>query len=367
MARHEGGQYEFINAKLRARIGLMRESHLIDDLMKANSVVEAVRALRDGQYRDVALAYDKSGDLQQMELVLLKKEIDMYREIAGLLGGSSRGFVYTLLEKLEIENLKNALRLWFSSVVRLHSLRYRSEYLFKDRIVSDIDWTGLINAVTWQGVLKAVAKSPYATVLGRFTQQDIVENGVFDIESSLDRQWYSMVMDRAGTMDAADREVIRQVFRIEIDLDNVMILVRFGWYHKLDREHLLSLLLPWGRLYRSQAVETFLSMPEGDRNPVILLKPHYPDLAASVEKVYNESKEGAHSTELVAQATLKIEHYLQERRNREYRRILAGDPFSIGIPLAYFFLYQEEESMIKAILNGKYYGYTEDYIRGVLA
>jgi V/A-type H+-transporting ATPase subunit C len=367
MACSSASQYEFINAKLRARIGLMRESHLIDDLMKANSVVEAVRSLRDGSYKDVAKAYDETGDLQQMELVLLKKEIEMYHGIAKLLQGSTSEFVLTLLCKIELENLKNAIRLWFSSVIRLHSIRFRSEYLYKEKIVSDINWTGLINAVSWDGVVTSLGKSPYAAVLQNFTQQDIQDQGVFYLESALDQEWYRLILESSEHLSQTDRKLVQDVFKVEIDLNNILMLIRFGWYHKLDREHLQKLLLPWGRMYRSNDVRSFLAMAENDRDPVVLLHQYYPDLVESIQKVSNESKEGAHSDELLAKATLKIEHYLQQKRSKEYHFILAGDPFTIGIPMAYFFLYSSEESMIKAILNGKYYGYSEEYIRGVLA
>ncbi|AEV28579.1 archaeal/vacuolar-type H+-ATPase subunit C [Sphaerochaeta pleomorpha str. Grapes] len=367
MAYSSTSQYEFINAKLRARIGLMRESHLIDDLMKANSVVEAVHSLRDGSYKDVAKAYDETGDLQQMELVLLKKEIEMYHGIAKLLRGSTSDFVRTLLGKIEVENLKNAIRLWFSSVIRLHSIRYRSEYLFKEKIVSDINWTGLINAVSWDGVVSSLGKSPYAAVLRNFSQEDIQQQGVFYLESALDCEWYRQILEKSEQLSPVDRKIVQEVFKVEIDLNNILMLIRFGWYHKLDKEHLQSLLFPWGRIYRSNNVKTFLAMSPGDRDPVVLLQQYYPDLVESIQKVSTESKEGAHSDELLAKATLKIEHYLQQKRSKEYHYILAGDPFTIGIALAYFFLYTSEDSMIKAILNGKYYGYSEEYIRGVLA
>ena len=39
--------YAFINAKLRARIGIMRESSLFDEMIKAPSLTEAIAKLDD--------------------------------------------------------------------------------------------------------------------------------------------------------------------------------------------------------------------------------------------------------------------------------------------------------------------------------
>ena len=75
---------------------------------------------------------------------------------------------------------------------------------------------------------------------------------------------------------------------------------------------------------------------------------------------------GIHSDEASVLENLKIEGYLATRRQALYQKMLATDPFTIGLSLAYFFLCKEETAMIRAILNGKYYGYEEEYIRGVL-
>ncbi|MPL95555.1 hypothetical protein SDC9_41727 [bioreactor metagenome] len=108
MSRNPVTVYGFINAKLRAKIGLMRQDRLSESLLKAASLVEAVGVLRDSRYHDVAQAYDQTGDLQQMELVLLQKEIEMYREVQKYLEGSPSDFVRQLLGKIEVDNLKTA-------------------------------------------------------------------------------------------------------------------------------------------------------------------------------------------------------------------------------------------------------------------
>jgi len=161
MSRDPVTVYGFINAKLRAKIGLMRQDHLMESLLRSASLVEAVGVLRDSRYREVAHAYDQTGDLQQMELVLLQKEIEMYREVQKYLEGSPATFVQHLLGKIEVDNLKNAIRLWYSSIIRHRPIRHRSGYLFKEVILHPIDWTALINATGWDAVLNAVKATPY--------------------------------------------------------------------------------------------------------------------------------------------------------------------------------------------------------------
>ena len=334
--------------------------------MKADSIVDAVSLLRETGFAPVAKAYDQTGDLQEMEFVLLKGEIAMYQEVAKYLEGQPSQFVLQLLGKIEEDNLKNGIRLWYSSIVRMHSIRYRSEYLCKDKIVNDINWAALINATNWDGVVNSVRNTFYYEVLSKYTQDMIHEQGLFDMEVALDKVWYTQLMESCQLLSPTDRKVAMDVFLVDFDLKNILNLIRFGWYHKLETKHLESTLFPWGKLYGSQEARTYMDAPAESRDPVIMLKRFYPDLVGEIQQIINESKDGSHSEQLMARETLRLEQYLQARRAKEYHVMLAYDPFTIGVALSYFFLYKGEDSMIRAILNGKYYGYSETYIREVL-
>jgi V/A-type H+-transporting ATPase subunit C len=353
--------YGFINAKLRARIGMMRQSRLVENLFRAPSLVDAVALLRDSPYRRVAEVYDHTGDLQQMELVLLEVEIGMYRLVTKYLEGRPTVFINHLLAKIELDNLKNVIRLWYSSIIRRRPIRYRSEYLYKDQILNPIDWTALINATTWSDVTSILALTPYHSAIAAAEESDIEERGLFDLENRLDYQWYVTLMEVSTLLSRTDREVATSIFNVEMDLRNLQLLVRYGSYYKMEGEHLASMLLPWGKVYQGSG--DYLALEPEQRDPVAIINRHYPGLE---EIGITALKENLHSDEPGVVENLKIEEYLAKRRGELYRKILVSDPFTIGLALAYFFLFKEEIRTIKAVINGKYYGYDETYIRGVL-
>ncbi|MGB4405636.1 MAG: V-type ATPase subunit [Sphaerochaeta sp.] len=367
MRQNPTSLYGFINAKLRARIGLMRESHIIEDLLKAKGVVEAVAVLRDSAHSSVATAYDRTGDLQQMEFALLHNEVEMYQEVAKYLEGKPADFVLNLLGKIEVDNLKNTIRLWYGSIIRRRPMRFRSEYLFKGKLLNDIDWTALVNAISWDEVCKTLANTPYSEVVNAFTEQQLDTEGLFVLENKLDLQWYEQMMASTERLSELDKNVAQSVFMVDIDLNNLLMMVRYGWYYKLDKEILSTLLLPWGKVYKNKSVLEFVNKSAQDRDPFVVIEQLYPGLNEAIQKIAEEKRGSVHQDELTTLQNLRIEAYLHERRKAVYGKVLSSDPFTIGISLAYFFLYKEEDTMIKAILNGKYYGYEEDYIRGVLA
>jgi vacuolar-type H+-ATPase subunit C/Vma6 len=61
-----------------------------------------------------------------------------------------------------------------------------------------------------------------------------------------------------------------------------------------------------------------------------------------------------------------IEGLLDELASRQIRKMLAGDPFTIGIILSYFLLVKKEAAKIDRILDAKYYELPEERIRALL-
>jgi len=355
--------YGYINAKLRAKIGLMRERQIVSTLLKSESLVDAVAVLRSSAYHQVAESYDKTGDLQHMELVLLTLEIAMYRDVAKHLEGKSAVLVEHLLGKIEVDNLKNALRLWYSSIIRNQSIRHRSEYLFKQRILHQVDWVALINATSYEAVCKALKDTVYEQTVASFSLSRLQQEGLFALESELDKNWYLQLMECTRNLGKTDREIATDVFLFEIDLKNILTLVRYFWYHQMESEDVKNLLIPLGKVYDSKLVASYLKQKETERDPQSLMDAFLSDIEDASE-LNKRGSVPADQTEVLQ--TLKIEAALNKQRKKMYQKMLTSDPFSIALPLAYFFLFKEETRMIRAVLNGKYYGYDEQYIKGVL-
>ena len=93
-----------------------------------------------------------------------------------------------------------------------------------------------------------------------------------------------------------------------------------------------------------------------------IVKHRYPRVSEEIARIRRTADDLTTVDENNREIVL-IEAYLGERRQSEYRKILMGDPFSIGVVLAYFFLCLQEDGTLRAILSGKYYGWSEDKIR----
>ena len=354
-------RYGYINAKLRARIGSMTSSGILDSMIKAPNLGEAIASLSGTQYDELAQVYARTADLQQVELALFSREVDVHKDIIHALDPRPASFVSVLLEKSEIENIKNAIRLWYSAKVLNHSMSYRASYIYRDRIVNDIDWTRIINALTWDEIASAFRDSVYAPVFQTHGGEEIQNNGLFSFEIGLDHLWFERVYAGLAHLSRADREVATRIYDVDVDLKNILNLIRYGFYHHCDSARLSRVFIARGSLYSilekkvSKGELTFADARE-------IIKRRYPEVNEQLGQMEARGELSTSHGEL-AYGTLAIENYLAKRRRKEFTSILSGDPFTIGTILSYIYLCRSEDNTIKAILSAKYYGWSEDQIR----
>ena len=358
--------YAFINAKLRARLGQMKESHLFDDMIKASSLSEAMALLKDTRHSSLSSVYEATGDLEQVELSLLEEEISTYREICSYLKGEARKVVEVLLEKTECENLKNAFRLWYSMKVRNHSMTYRASYIYKGEIVHKIDYDRIINSRTYDDVLSALLKTPYYDVFRKFTIEDLSESGLFFLEIALDHLFFDHLFSECAKLSPEDREEAEMIYNVDVDLKNILLYIRYAFYHHLGADDLEKVLIPYGYIYQHMHRAHIFSLPgKGEEKVRSIVAARYGDLLDEIDAIRKGDDELTGSDEN-ASHILAIENYLANTRKKEYARILRGKPFSIGVPLSYLYSYKDDERILRAILSAKSYGWREDKIREAL-
>ena len=357
--------YAFVNAKLRARIGIMYSSHLTDEMIKAPTLVEAVAKLDGTRFSHIAEVYRSTGDLQQAELSMLLEEIAVYREIAGYLPSRPSGFLTVLLEKAEMDNLKNAIRLWYSEVVRHHHISFRSSYVCRTLIVHRIDYDRIMNAQSYQEMIQAFSGTPYEEIFSRFSLDSLTEKGLFPLEIALDHLWFRHLEQALGHLSGEDRKIAEDIYGVDVDLKNILMLSRYSYYHHLPASELQEVIIPMGRIAGEARRKSVIASDDPMRMMKGIVARHYPQIIEEIDSIRRSADDLTALAENADQI-VRIEAYLARTRKKEYMKLLAGNPFTIGVVLAYFFLYKQEDSLVSAILSAKNYKWGEEKIREAL-
>lgn len=348
-------RYGYLNAKLRGRLANLRDSNVVGNVLSASNFLQALDALEGTSYAPLADVYRKTGDLQMLEKALLEDEIAMRKEICSSLDGQSSVVCGYFLTKIEMDNLKNIIRIWYDSNILGGSSGYRLNYIIRTRIENDVRWDDVINASTWDGIIKSLEGTAYHQTLSAFKQEDIEKDGLAYLEMSMDCWFYRSLLQAIAKLGPADRKAALCVEESDLDIKNILILIRYCFYYGVPPERLKPLLLPGGHLYKDKALSACFDQ---DGIKAYLLK-SYPKL--NLDQIFSSDDK----TQLLSRS-LELERILAQQRDKHYKEILRGNPFTIGLVLSYFFRYDHYDNSIRVVLHGKYYNWPDDRIVEVL-
>ena len=336
-------KYSFINAKLRARISKILPDEMFDQLAKAPSLDEALALLRETPFAGLEEIYSRTGDLKQAELELLKNEIELYRNIRQYLHHNSMELVDALLTQFEIDNLKNAIRIYFNRKIRKRSDDISIHYILYDRIIHEMPIDIILNAENFDEIAGVCEGTPYSQIIRKYSHTVESEGSLFRMEIAFDHFYYNNLLASIDKQDKRDRTIALRLTGVEIDLQNINWIIRFKNFYALPLDAVLAAIVPGGfnldksiidELYSAQNVTSVL---QG------FVKSKYPGLSALLS---------SHTSDSTSRLLL-IRRILEEIMKHEVQRILAGYPFTIGIILSYFVLKRNELKKIRIILNAK--------------
>jgi len=349
-------KYSFINAKLRARISKILPEETFNDLAKASSLDDALALLRETPFAGLEYIYSRTGDLKQAELELLKNEIELYRNIRQYLSHDSMELVDALLTQFEIDNLKNAIRIYFNRKIRKRPDDISIHYILYDRIIHEMPIDIILNAENFDEIAGVCEGTPYSQIIRKYSHTVESEGSLFRMEIAFDHFYYKNLLSSVNKLDRRDRTIALRLTGVEIDLQNINWIIRFKNFYGLPLEAVLAAIVPGGfnldraimdQLYSAQNVTSVL---QG------FVKSKYPGLSALLS---------SHTSDSTSRLLL-IRRILEEIMKHEVQRILAGYPFTIGIVLSYFILKRNELKKIRTILNAKHYGIESERIESMI-
>lgn len=345
-------KYSLINAKLRARISMILSEEKLTELANAPSLDAAFAVLRETPYADLEEKYSLTGDLKQVELSLLEHEIDLYKNIKKHLHPNSVPVVEALLSRFEIDNLKNAIRLYFDRTIRGRSIESSRHYVLYEPIIHEIPIDLILQAESFDAIAGLCANTPYGEIIRKYRQKVELEGSLFRMEIGFDHYYFSSLLRAVGQLSRQDRSLALRLIGVVIDLENISRILRFQKLYNLPLEAMLPTMIPGGGHLTRPLIE---ELHRGQSAAPILQeigKENYPRLSLLFSVQTSDSTSGL----------LLISRILEEIKKLEVQRILTGNPFTIGILLAYFMLKNEELGKIRKLLNAKQYGMNPQWI-----
>lgn len=339
-------KYSFINAKIRAMLSSLITQDTFSRLLESKDIYEALDILKETPYKDIVENFSSaSQNLSVLEKEFLRNDLNIYRKVYDATATKrEKEFVFLLMERYELEELKLILRIWHKKIaIKLE------DYLLGEKINYTIDFEKILRAQTIEEIILLLDATPYKKPLLASRDKFKEKKSIFYLEVPLDTDYYERLNLSIEGFSSADKKIAKKILGIEIDIANISWIIRLGKYYSMA----MGEILPW-------------VIPGGDR----INKDNVINLygAGGLSNVVDTVAFGPYIKikDLIEENVNLIENFLYEILLREVRRALSGFPFTIGIILGYLILKHRETKNIISLLYAKKYGLRKEEVGSLL-
>ena len=341
----DAGKYALINAKLRARISTLLSEDYFANLLKCPSLTEMFNFLRNGPFSDLSAIYERTGDLKTVEMELFRKEAVLFIDIEPHLPTDVLPLTRAFTAGYEIENLKNALRLFFDRSFRKRSIEDSVHYLLRTALLHSIPFDAVINSGSFDEIVELLSHTPYGSLIRNEIARVDKMQSLFPMTVALDRYYYQRLLDEAVNLAPRDKLIALRLIGIEIDLQNINWIIRFRTFYNLSFDAIADIIIPGGLTVKGNTLQDVYRSQQITAPLQAMLRKSYPGIASLISEQPQEQS---------PRLTL-VERILEQIMLEEVRRIMCGYPFTVGIVIAYFILKRLEIKRIRTVLNAGLY------------
>jgi V/A-type H+-transporting ATPase subunit C len=297
-----------------------------------NSLIGLLRQTAYAPYLEKA----KDKDLTPRRAVFLLRNrlADAYISIIPMLPEHSRPLLTHLLRYYELSNVKAVLR-GIANQASWDKVRFVLLPLGSKSVIPAQE---MVEAGTVTAAVEMLAGTPYYETLSHAMKRYSAEQSLFPLEVALDLNYWRELWHDVNHLPAEDRKEAMHILGAMVDMNNLMWAIRYRVYHNLSEEELINYTLPFGYKVRDEDIR---SIAAGADIPQVV-KRIYPDLA-DVDALLDQPRQGLPELEL----------QLQRRIVKQCQAEFVGNPFHIGLPLAYLVLNELEIQDLVVLIEAK--------------
>lgn len=279
---------------------------------------------------------DRGATVADAGRTLVQGLVEAYGRTAFLLGGERAALVVQMARKLELENLKVILR----AKARGEAAEAVRPLLVPLQRLSELPYEDLLQGEDVEAVIQPLADTEYGPVLSGALPRYEAERTLFPLETALDLHYYRRLWEVVQGLSGRDLQVALRMMGTRFDLLNVDWILRYRLIYHLFPEEIFNYTLPHGWRIDDAAIRR-AAPAEGIEAIASALPEPYRSLLGRV----------AGAPDPVERAGLLLQRYLVAFA----RSALSGDPFQLGVALAFLWLKEAEAHDLGVVLEAKRY------------
>ncbi len=327
--------YAAISARVRAMYSSLLSSQDLIRLSDAPDFQSLLAQLKPTVYGPyIESLKDKELSPRRVILQIKGRLAAAYYSVIHMAPEHTRPLLTQLYRYFEVENLKAVLR----GIVTDPNWDRVRDVLFPYGSMSVLPAQAMVEAGNVSAAVELLRGTVYEETLSFAMKRYSVEQNLFPLEVALDLNYWRQLWREAKHLSGQDQKQAMRVVGALIDMNNLMWAIRYRVYHKLSEEELINYTLPFGYHLRDEDVRSIAAGAD-IATVVQRVYPGIPDLNALLE----EPRSGLP----------QLEAQLKQSVMKQCMSAFVGDPFSIGLPLAFLILCNLEIQDLTVLIEAK--------------
>jgi len=344
-------EYATIQARVRALYAQLLSPEAWLDLIQARDYDTFLDLLIKSSYSPY-LKLDRSLLTPRRTAYQIRWHLaDVYAKLIGFSAPRPREVIRQLWHHYEVDNTKVALRGVYAGASWdqvLHLLYPMARY-----ISVDVDMLeAMVRAGTVARAIEVLKPTPYYGTLVHALPRFSEEQTLFPLEAALDLFYRRSLWAVIHKLPQSDRNMALITLGTALDVDNLLWAIRYRVYQRMSSEEIINYTLPMGYEVHDRDIRAIASGAPLDQ----VVFRVYPQVRAQVGESSLETGEGLE----------RLEESLLLMHIGRCRRMFAGSPFHIGLPLAYVWLSEYEIRDLTVIIEAKSMGLARESFEPLL-
>jgi vacuolar-type H+-ATPase subunit C/Vma6 len=333
--------YAAVSARVRVKYSYLlnpSEMRQLSDAVDLNAFIELFKRT---PYGNVHRSSEGRSEVAELADTLRQGLADQAVSVVRATPGHARRVVAKLHRRHEVNNIKAVLR----GIATTQEVDGQSAvwtriqpFLFPLGDFSSLPLEQMSEAGAVPAAVELLGGTPYHEPLAFALQRYNAEQSLFPLEVALDLAYWRGLWQEAQKLPGEDHRQAIRVIGTLIDANNLMWAVRYKVYKQLSEEELINYTLPIGYRVRDSDIRAIAAGAE----IVSVFSRLYPELKDAV--VFHEDLKGD---------LPKLETALMRAMAMRCMAAFLGNPFHVGLALAYLLLHQLEVQDLVTILEAK--------------
>ena len=277
---------------------------------------------------------DKDLTPQKVDSQIKGRLADSYASVIQMAPQHAKPILKQLYRYFEVENIKAILR----GILTNSSWERIGEVLFPMGSMSVLPAQAMVESGSVGSAVELLQGATYYETLSFAMKRFSSEQNLFPLEVALDLYYWRQLWAEAKKLQGQDREQASRIIGSLMDVNNLMWVIRYKVYYQLSEEEIINYTLPFGYRVRDEDVRSIAA--GADLSSVVgRVFPGIPDLNTLLEN----PRVGLPQLEII----------LKRRLMQQCLAAFTGNPFHIGIPLAFLILSQLEIEDLTVLIEAK--------------